>query len=183
MRENSFEFIPELKLFIGTNHKPVIRDTSLGMWRRVRLVPFDAKFEGADRDAQLTEKLKAEAEGILAWAVEGARVAVDGEPGIPECVAAASEDYREAEDIIGRFLKECCWIDRNLRASSGTLFKAFEKFCGGAPMSAMAFSNALVDRGFAKAKSGGVMTFKGIGLIQNDLREDREAWGGLSVCL
>ena len=44
--------------------------TDLGIWRRIRMIPFTENFEGRE-DAQLTDKLKQELPGILNWAVEG----------------------------------------------------------------------------------------------------------------
>ena len=40
MRQDTFEFRPEFKLWLSTNHKPVITGTDLGIWRRIRLIPF-----------------------------------------------------------------------------------------------------------------------------------------------
>jgi len=171
MRKDSFEFIPELKLFVGTNHKPVIRDTSGGMWRRIRLIPFEAKFRGADRDPHLGAKLQAEAAGILAWAVEGARAAVDGEPQVPECVRAASETYRHDEDTIGKFIAECCEVGNPyFTVKVGDLRAAFESWNGGRGPSAKAFTQAILERGFKDKRAGHGRMFTGISLIANDLQ-------------
>ena len=66
-----FTFTPLAKFVLAVNHKPKIRDYSQGFWRRVRLVPFEARFEGAADDKHLEEKLSAELPGILAWALRG----------------------------------------------------------------------------------------------------------------
>jgi putative DNA primase/helicase len=66
-----FEFMPEFKLFFAVNHRPVIRDDSHSIWRRVKLVPFTVTFTDAQKDKRLKETLAAEYAGILAWAVEG----------------------------------------------------------------------------------------------------------------
>jgi hypothetical protein len=61
----------ELKLWLVTNHKPTIRGTDYAMWRRIRLIPFAVTISDAEKDPMLLEKVKAEATGILAWAVQG----------------------------------------------------------------------------------------------------------------
>ena len=66
-----FEFRPQFKLWIATNHKPMIRGTDYAIWRRIRLVPFEVQIPPEERDAELPAKLAAESTGILAWAVEG----------------------------------------------------------------------------------------------------------------
>jgi phage/plasmid-associated DNA primase len=63
---------PEFKLFLGTNHTPLIRGTDNGIWRRVHLIPFDVQIPDEERDMRLPEKLGAELPGILAWVVAGA---------------------------------------------------------------------------------------------------------------
>ena len=69
--ERAFSFRPVAKLWIYGNHKPTIRGTDCGIWRRVRLIPFTEKFEGVNDDPCLGEKLCQEAPGILNWAIEG----------------------------------------------------------------------------------------------------------------
>jgi putative DNA primase/helicase len=69
--ERAFTFVPCCKLWIAGNHKPTIRGTDTGIWRRVRLIPFKCKFEGAEEDKALGEKLRAEASGILNLLVGG----------------------------------------------------------------------------------------------------------------
>jgi len=65
--ENAFTFLPVGKLWIVGNHKPVIKGTDDGVWRRPRLIHFTQKFEGASADRTLPDKLAAEASGILNW--------------------------------------------------------------------------------------------------------------------
>src|SRR5699024_1197569 len=71
LRKEFFEFKPEFKIFFSTNHKPIIRGTDDGIWRRIRLIPFNARFEGSKRDINLSDKLAKESPGILNWALEG----------------------------------------------------------------------------------------------------------------
>ena len=71
MRQNFFSFQPTHTIWLAANHKPVIRNTDVAIWRRIRLVPFDVVIPPQDRDSDLPDKLKAELPGILAWAVRG----------------------------------------------------------------------------------------------------------------
>ena len=72
MGKDYFEFSATQTYILLVNNKPVIRNTDDGIWRRLRLVPFDQKFEGDNRDLDLKQQLEMEMEGILAWMVEGA---------------------------------------------------------------------------------------------------------------
>ena len=106
MREDPWEFWPTHTLVMFSNHKPAIRGRDEGIWRRVRLVPWQVTIAAKDRDELLATKLQAEAAGILRWIVEGAvRFHRDGlDP--PAAVLAATAGYRQSEDVIGRFCDE-----------------------------------------------------------------------------
>ena len=67
-----FDFKPQLKLFLGTNHRPQITGTDQAIWNRIRLIPFEVKIPKAEQDKKLTDWLGAhEAAGILNWALAG----------------------------------------------------------------------------------------------------------------
>jgi len=89
---------------MATNHKPVIRGTDEGIWRRIRLVPFTVVIPEEEQDTTVPEKLRAELPGILAWAVRGCLAwQQEGLP-VPEEVQQATAGYREEMDTFGRFL-------------------------------------------------------------------------------
>ena len=71
MRQDYFEFTPQFKLVIAGNHKPGLRSVDEAIRRRFNLIPFTVAIPPAERDERLTEKLKAEWPGILAWMIEG----------------------------------------------------------------------------------------------------------------
>lgn len=96
-------FRPSHKFIIGLNHLPTVKDPTDGFWRRLRVVPFDVSFKGRE-DKSLTAALKAEAPGILAWAVRGAAEWNVHGLGDPVVVQAATDEYREEENLLGRFL-------------------------------------------------------------------------------
>ncbi len=164
--ENPFEFEPEAKVFIAVNNPPRIRDASEGMWRRVRLLAFPARFEGVQRDLTLVEKLKAELPGILKRAVQGClewqRIGLAE----PPSVLAATEGYRTQEDTIGRFLAE--ETERGGRVSGADLFARYESWCKGEgeePLKSKGFGQALTRRQVRRKKTHGQVFREGIHLI------------------
>lgn len=102
------EVRPVFKLTISGNHKPEIRGTDDGIWRRVLLVPFDVQIPEAERDATLGEKLWAEREGILQWMVDGLIDYLERGLQEPEMVLDATREFREESDPVGAFLEACC---------------------------------------------------------------------------
>lgn len=101
-----FEFYPTAKLFLRTNHRPLIRDDSEGMWRRLYLLPFGAHFPEASRDLQLLSKLRSEKAGILASAVRGAMewYRIGLRP--PAAITEASNTYRSDQDEFGAWFQD-----------------------------------------------------------------------------
>ena len=115
LHTGAFQFEPNHKLWFLTNHLPFARDGSHGYWRRIKIIPFDARFEGETLDSTLPDKLWAEREGILAWLVRGAKEWVDtlnrngGNTGLGSCEAVdkAVQQYRLDNDHTTSFIDEC----------------------------------------------------------------------------
>jgi putative DNA primase/helicase len=101
-----FEFEPTFKIFLAANHKPVITGTDHGIWRRIVLIPFTVKFEGASRDRKLKYKLEKELSGILKWAVDGCIEWQKSGLQIPDEIKAATNTYKNEMDTVGRFLSD-----------------------------------------------------------------------------
>lgn len=106
MREDPWEFEPTHTLVMFSNHRPTIKGRDEGIWRRLRLVPWEVTIPEDERDDDLADKLKAEAPGILNWIVEGARRFISEGLTPPLAVRAATDDYRADEDTVGRFVGE-----------------------------------------------------------------------------
>lgn len=105
------EVKPGFKLTISGNHKPDIRGTDDGIWRRVLLVPFDVKIPEAERNEKLASELfDQERAGILNWLVKGLLDYLEGGLQEPQQVLDATLGYRSESDPIGSFLKECCIV-------------------------------------------------------------------------
>jgi putative DNA primase/helicase len=150
-----FCFRPSFKLFLATNHRPVIRGTDHAIWRRVRLVEFDVVIPDDQQDKALQDKLKAELPGILRWAVEGCRAWQQEGLGLPEEVRAAGEAYRREQDILGGFLIEHCCRDARAEVPFDTLYTVYEAWAFRTKekaLSARKFSAALLERGFEQKR-------------------------------
>jgi P4 family phage/plasmid primase-like protien len=106
MREDPWEFWPTHTLIMFSNHKPTVQGRDEGIWRRLRLVPWQVTIPESERDEHLAAKLQAEAPGILRWIVDGAvRYHREGlDP--PAAVRNATDQYRRDEDVIGRFVAD-----------------------------------------------------------------------------
>ena len=172
LHENEFQFMPEFTLWLSVNHKPVIKDDSKGMWRRVRFVPFLVTFEEKDLNPHLTEDLLEESEGILTWLVRGCLAWTrKGRLTIPDEVKAATEEYRVEMDVVTNFFADEC-IATNSDAKVGTkqLLERFEHWCDekSEKYDAKQLKKVLHDRGFKSERStGGRYVWHGIGLLDH----------------
>lgn len=128
--QSEFTFEPTHKLLLATNHLPAVDDRTDGLWRRVRVIPFEVKFEGADRDDRLSETLRGELPGILRWAVEGAvRWCRDGLP-TPAAVAVATVEYQQSSDPLGDFLQDVCITGPGYAIGASDLYRAYKAWTG-----------------------------------------------------
>lgn len=121
---SEFEFTPEFKLWMGTNHKPVIRGTDTGIWRRVHLIPFLVTIPEDKVDKHLVHRLRQEMPGILAWAVEGCLMWQREGLEQPECVKAATKEYRQEMDVVSAFLDACCTLGEG-REKTADLYQTY----------------------------------------------------------
>lgn len=151
-----FDFMPELKFFLITNHKPIIRGTDEGIWRKIRLVPFTVRIPDEEVDKDLPEKVKAELPGILNWAVQGCLEWQMEGLEMPEEVRQATEEYREDMDVLGDFLRICCELDVKAVFPNQEFYDAYRIWCTADkvnPMSQRAFTARLEEREFTKKKT------------------------------
>lgn len=169
LRQEYFEFSPQFKLWLGTNHKPSIHGDDDGIWSRIRLIPFEVKFlapedagpENRVKDPDLKDALRAELSGILAWAVQGG---IDWQrDGLrePPKVLEATADYRSEMDALGEFIAERCDIGRAYSVKASDLYEAYAAWCGESGIEARSqtwFGRALTDRGFPREKTGMVVS-------------------------
>lgn len=169
LRAEFFEFKPEFKLWLATNHKPQIRGTDHAIWRRIRLIPFEVKIPKEKQDKSLSKKLLAELPGVLAWALEGMALWIAEGLDPPAEVEKATADYRAEMDILSDFIDSCCIVNKIAKISAKNIYKAYLKWCeenGEKPLSQRTFGMRLTERGFAKFQgTGGYYFWDGIGLV------------------
>ena len=121
-----FSYQPIGKIWFSVNHTPKVSDESHGFWRRVRMIPFAKTFEKGAEDRSLGDKLKAEASGILSWAVQGCLDWMAQGLNPPASVLAATEAYQRDEDPVSEFLAERCTVGE-LHSVMGSAFYAAYK--------------------------------------------------------
>jgi P4 family phage/plasmid primase-like protien len=169
MRAEWFDFKPECKVWLSTNHKPVVRGTDRAIWDRLKLIPFDVRIPESQQDKKLLAKLQSELPGILAWAVRGCLEWQSEGLGVPDEVKSATEAYRSEMDVLAAFISDCCTLDTNLYAQATTLYQAYKRWCednGEKPKSQRFFGANLAERNFDRRRSGekGSYVWYGIGL-------------------
>ena len=168
MRQDFFEFDATHKIFMAVNHKPHIRGTDTGIWRRIRLIPFSVEIPEAKQDRQLQEKLLKEAPGILAWAVRGCLAWQEQGLGITTEIEKATNDYRVEMDTIGAFITECCIEGDNYKAKASELYECYCNWCDKSRELAIPQKNFvfyLTERGFEKRRLKNGYHWFGLGIL------------------
>lgn len=164
----TFRFSPQFKLWLATNHKPQIVGDDLGIWRRLRLVPFTVTIPEAERDGDLPAKLRAEAPGILRWMVDGCREWMETGLRPPVSVTTATAEWRADSDLIAQFVDERCTVADYARAGTGPLYEAFREWCkaqgAGDPPSKKAMGLWMDNHGFPVSRGNTGRFRVGIGI-------------------
>ena len=185
MRGEFFEFIPTWKITISTNHRPRISGGDYGIWRRVVLVPFSNVVMPERQDPLLPNKLLTESKGILAWAVRGAinwYKSGGGRLGlqVPDRVYEETQEYREDEDVIGRFISCACYSSQEIQkkvnkneiprdgAPASDVFYSFRYWCekegeeNYAKTTQNMFGRYMRERGFVPERGAATRYYPGI---------------------
>lgn len=125
--ENPIEFPETHKLWLDTNRKPDIRDADdSATFNRLHPIPFTVTITDIDRE--MPAKLIGEAEGILAWAVQGAVMWYENGLEKPEEIDAARERWRSDSDQLGRFVAECCVVHKGCRVPASALYAEYSRW-------------------------------------------------------
>ena len=130
--KDPFSFTPCHTLVLYTNHLPKVSASDDGIWRRLIVIPFDAKIEGKSDIKNYSEYLYNNAgESILAWIIEGAKkvIELDYHIPVPACVQKAIDDYRAQNDWFAHFLEDKCDVGADLKESSSALYQAYRNYC------------------------------------------------------
>ena len=181
MHQNFFEFDPTHQIVLATNHKPRVTGTDGGIWRRLCLVPFTVTVPEEQRDADLPQKLQAEATGILNWCLHGLRqYRAHGLP-MPDAIRAATAEYRSASDQVGTFLEECT-APAPGQVAVGELYRVYSAWCDNAGEHAVTqrqFGVRLSERGVKPHKgTAGLRFWLGLRILDSERREYSRAANG-----
>lgn len=144
-----FTFEPKWTLILSTNYRPRLSGNDVGLWRRIKLVPFDACFLGEDQDRSLPGKLRQEAEGILSWLIEGAIKFYQDGLVDPPIIQSGLQDYRETSDELAGFTDLVIIEEPGAEVSGRELYEAFRDWCleeGINAWSRRAFFSAITER-------------------------------------
>lgn len=167
---NEFEFLPIFKIFMATNHRPVIRGTDNGIWRRIKIVPFNVVFEKDKQDKELIFKLKKELPEILNWLIQGCMLWQKEGIENPQIIDESVKEYRAEMDLIQRWIDECCELDTSYHVKSMDLFN---NLCNYISINReFQISNTLFGRNmskkFEKKRYGGAIYYIGIRLKEDN---------------
>lgn len=157
--KDPFSFVPSHTLVLYTNHLPKVGAIDAGTWRRLIVIPFNAKIEGSSDIKNYADYLFNKAGGaILKWIMTGAKRVIEKDYHIvkPAVVKAAIQKYKENNDWLSQFLDECCEIDSSYSAKSGDVYNAYRSYCmqvGDYIRSTTDFYTALECAGFERKRS------------------------------
>lgn len=170
MREDFWHFEPSHTFTMLTNHKPIVGGTDEGIWRRLRLVPWDVVIPEAERDDRLGDRLRLESDHVLTWLIHGYQDWRQRGFTEPEQVTAATAAYRADSDALGRFLDQHCITGPNFHVRSSELFGIWSKWCaaeGSECGTNKAFTEALQNRGHDTKRTRVGAVWQGIGLVSD----------------
>lgn len=151
LHANPFAFEPAHTVWLQTNFRPRVSDDGEAMWRRLVLVPFTVTIPLEERDPGLGERLRREADGILAWVVRGAREYLESGLRPPERVLAATAEYRSAESTFMAWLEECCQLAPEGWTATRVLHASYVRWAqvnGADDLSANALAERLSSAGY-----------------------------------
>lgn len=168
--KDPFSFVPSHTLVLYTNHLPKVGAIDAGTWRRLIVIPFNAKIEGSSDIKNYADYLFNKASGaILKWIMTGAKRVIEKDYHIvkPAVVEAAIQKYKDNNDWLSQFLDECCEVGSGLIAKSGEVYNAYRSYCmqvGDYIRSTTDFYTALECAGFERKRNKSARLILGLQL-------------------
>jgi putative DNA primase/helicase len=160
-----FTFLPRFTPWVRTNHRPIIKGTDNGIWRRLIIVPFRRTFKREEQDNGLEAKIMREAEGVLAWMVAGAQRYLKSGLKPSRLMTAELKRYRSDSDLLGEFLSDKTEPAAAAAVKQSMLFTEYDLWCGVNGLKATSkrvFSEQLTERGYGTRKSGADRYYTGL---------------------
>lgn len=156
--KDPFHFVPSHQVVLYTNHLPKVGANDDGIWRRLKVIPFNAKIKGNSDIKNYADYLyEKAAPAIMKWIIEGAEKVSKSDHKVddPKCVKDAVASYREDNDWLGHFLADCCDIGDGLTEKSGEFYQQYRAYCiqsGEYTRSTTDFYSAVEKAGFVRRK-------------------------------
>ncbi|MCC9695981.1 DNA primase, partial [Streptococcus agalactiae] len=172
--KDPFHFVPSHTLVLYTNHLPKVGANDDGTWRRLVVIPFNAKITGRSDIKNFADHLYDHASpAIMSWIIEGAEKAIKAnfKPRIPAAVSNSVKAYREANDWLGHFLSDCCEVGDQLTEKSGELYSQYRTYCAKNmeyTRSTTDFYSALDQAGFKRKRTNKGNLILGLKLVDDD---------------
>lgn len=176
--KDPFSYTPTHTLVLYTNHLPKVGAIDKGTWRRLIVIPFDAKIEGSADIKNYADYLYENAGGaILSWVIEGSRKVIADNYKIepPQKVRDAIEHYKENNDWLSNFITERCEVDETYSEKSGDVYNEYRIFCnqmGEYARSTTDFYTALEVAGYERFRNSKGRYIKGLRLKSDFMEED-----------
>jgi len=167
---SQIEFTPTWKIWLSTNHEPMILGNDYAMWRRIHKIPFEVVIPEDVRDPKLKLTLLGDGEersGILNWALEGVRRWHEDGLKPSQQVINATHTYRAEQDLVGQFITELCYVHPQLSVYKAQLYQAYTIHCNAMnerPKSKTAFGHQLKERGIVDDRNRKGRYWVGIGI-------------------
>ena len=175
--KDPFKYVPTHTLVLYTNHLPRVGANDDGIWRRLIVIPFNAKITGSSDRKNYSDYLYENAGGaVLSWIIDGAAKAINNKYKLktPKEVEAAINKYRENNDWFSAFVEECCEVDVTYTQKSGEFYQEYRSYCartGEYTRSTTDFYTALENAGFERKRAKSGITVYGIRLKSDFLEE------------
>lgn len=173
--KDPFKFRPTHTLVLYTNHLPRVGATDTGIWRRLIVIPFNARITGNSDIKNYSKYLVANAApAIMKWIIQGAQKAIHDNYRLkaPKCVQEAIARYKADNDWMSHFLDECCETGEGMKEKSGELFAAYRAFCSRTNdfcRSTAEFYTSLEQRGFYRQRTNTGKFVLGLRLVEEQL--------------
>jgi putative DNA primase/helicase len=162
-----FDFRQSHKLWVFGNHRPVIHGNDDGIWRRIKLVPFNVTIPDDEKDHELDVKLRGELSGIFNWVLSGCKQWQQVGLAVPDSVNAATAHYRDEMDIISNFINETCNLNQSAVVKANCLQISYKNWCndnGHKPLSSSSLRQQLGSKGIKHHRKSAGSEYQGLEL-------------------